>query len=111
MAPLVSLAITVYNGEQFIAEAIRSILNHDYQDLELIITDKASTTIRDHTNCIAFGVSTAQIIAAYIRLAKCWLAVDPVIAAQRRLVNSRQTQSSTQIASALTVIPPRGVSA
>lgn len=60
MAPLASLAIPVYNGEQFIAEAISSILNQDYHDLELIITDNASTDRTKpicHTNCFAFGVS------------------------------------------------------
>jgi len=41
--PRVSLALPVYNGEKFIAEAISSILNQDYDNYELIITDNAST--------------------------------------------------------------------
>lgn len=41
--PRVSLAMPVYNGENFIREAIESILAQDLADLELIITDNAST--------------------------------------------------------------------
>ena len=33
----------VYNGEEFIAQAIQSILDQDFRDFELIITDNAST--------------------------------------------------------------------
>lgn len=43
MTPRVSLALPVYNGEKFIAEAITSILAQDYSDFELIITDNNST--------------------------------------------------------------------
>ncbi len=43
MTPRVSLALPVYNGEKFIAEAITSILAQDYSDFELIITDNDST--------------------------------------------------------------------
>ena len=39
----VSLAMPVYNGENFIEEALRSILAQDYDDFELIINDNAST--------------------------------------------------------------------
>jgi glycosyltransferase involved in cell wall biosynthesis len=39
----VSLAMPVYNGERYVAEAIRSILNQSYKNFELIITDNAST--------------------------------------------------------------------
>ena len=42
MSPRISLALPVYNGERFIASAIRSILSQDYRDFELIITDNAS---------------------------------------------------------------------
>lgn len=41
--PRVSLAMPVYNGENFIREAIDSILAQDFTDFELIITDNAST--------------------------------------------------------------------
>jgi glycosyltransferase involved in cell wall biosynthesis len=43
LTPRVSLALPVFNGEKFIAEAIRSILSQEYENFELIITDNAST--------------------------------------------------------------------
>ena len=39
----VSIGMPVYNGEQFIAEAIDSILAQSFGDFELIISDNAST--------------------------------------------------------------------
>ena len=39
----VSVIIPVYNGAPFIAEAIRSILNQTFNDLEVIVVDDAST--------------------------------------------------------------------
>lgn len=47
--PLVSIGLPVYNGENFIAEALDSILNQSYKNLELIISDNAST---DNTQSI-----------------------------------------------------------
>ena len=41
--PRVSIGLPVYNGERFISAAIESILSQNYQDLELIILDNAST--------------------------------------------------------------------
>jgi glycosyltransferase involved in cell wall biosynthesis len=41
--PLVSIGIPVYNGENFIREALDSIVNQTYQNLEIIISDNAST--------------------------------------------------------------------
>jgi glycosyltransferase involved in cell wall biosynthesis len=41
--PRVTLAMPVYNGQNFIEQAIQSILNQDFADFELIITDNAST--------------------------------------------------------------------
>jgi len=39
----VSIGMPVYNEEKFIEQAIVSILNQDYQNFELIISDNAST--------------------------------------------------------------------
>lgn len=41
--PLVSVIMPAYNGEKFIQEAVDSILNQTYQNLELIIVEDAST--------------------------------------------------------------------
>jgi glycosyltransferase involved in cell wall biosynthesis len=41
--PLVSVGLPVYNGENYIAEAIASVLGQTCADLELIIQDNAST--------------------------------------------------------------------
>jgi glycosyltransferase involved in cell wall biosynthesis len=40
--PKVSLGMPVYNGEEFIGDAFRSILNQSFRDIELIICDNAS---------------------------------------------------------------------
>jgi glycosyltransferase involved in cell wall biosynthesis len=41
--PRVSLGLPVYNGEEFLSEAIESILCQTFGDFELVITDNAST--------------------------------------------------------------------
>lgn len=41
--PLISVGMPVYNGERFVEEAIRSILDQTYSHFELIISDNAST--------------------------------------------------------------------
>ncbi len=41
--PLVSVYMGTWNQERFIAEAIESVLGQDFEDLELIIVDGAST--------------------------------------------------------------------
>jgi len=41
--PSVSVCIPVYQGERFLAETIRSVLDQSFRDLELVILDNAST--------------------------------------------------------------------
>jgi glycosyltransferase involved in cell wall biosynthesis len=41
--PKVSIGLPVYNGEQFLVQAIESVLKQTYGDFELIISDNAST--------------------------------------------------------------------
>jgi glycosyltransferase involved in cell wall biosynthesis len=48
--PLLSVGLFVYNGEYFLEETLRSILNQRFTDFELIISDNAST---DRTGEIA----------------------------------------------------------
>ena len=37
MKPRVSVVITAYNNEPFVETAIRSVLDQDYQDFELVV--------------------------------------------------------------------------
>jgi glycosyltransferase involved in cell wall biosynthesis len=60
----VSLAMPIYNGEQYVEETIRSILAQDCTDFELIITDNASTD-RTEEICRAFAVRDSRI--RYVR--------------------------------------------
>ncbi len=41
--PLVAVIIPVYNGSAFIQDAIRSVLDQDMDQLELIVVDDGST--------------------------------------------------------------------
>jgi glycosyltransferase involved in cell wall biosynthesis len=41
--PRVSVVMTVYNDERYVAEAIQSVLAQTYQDFELVITDNGSS--------------------------------------------------------------------
>jgi len=59
-APLVSLAMPVYNGADFIEEAIQSILDQTFTDFELIITDNASTDATADI-CEAFAEKDARV--------------------------------------------------
>lgn len=58
--PLVSVAMTTYNGEKYLRYQLNSILQQTYQNLEIIITDDAST---DSTRQILehFAKSNPQI--------------------------------------------------
>ena len=41
--PLVSIILPVYNGEQYLAQAIGSCLQQTYKNIELIIVNDCST--------------------------------------------------------------------
>ena len=58
--PRVSIGLPVYNGENFLAEAIYSILAQTCEDFELIISDNAST---DGTSkiCLAYAAMDSRI--------------------------------------------------
>jgi glycosyltransferase involved in cell wall biosynthesis len=57
----VSVAIPAYNGEAFIAEAVKSVLAQTYQDFELLVVDDRST---DATMDIVRGFSDPRISIA-----------------------------------------------
>jgi len=46
--PRVSIGLCVYNGEQYVRQAINSLLAQTYQEFELIICDNASTDSTRH---------------------------------------------------------------
>ncbi|MGH2603742.1 MAG: glycosyltransferase family 2 protein, partial [Dehalococcoidia bacterium] len=41
--PRLSVGLPVYNGEQYLSEALDALLGQSYEDFELIISDNAST--------------------------------------------------------------------
>lgn len=60
-APTPSVIIPVYNGENYLREAIDSVRNQTFQDLELIVVDDGST---DATSAI---VQAYGALVAYVR--------------------------------------------
>lgn len=58
--PHLSVGIPVYNGEQYIAEAIESILSQTFRDLELIISDNASTDATEQI-CRAYAARDSRV--------------------------------------------------
>lgn len=42
-SPLVSVIMAVYNGEKYVAEAIKSVLSQTYDNIQLLVTDDGST--------------------------------------------------------------------
>ena len=54
MAPKVSIAIPVYNGGNFVVQAIQSAVEQDLQDIEVIVCDNASND-RTPEICRAFA--------------------------------------------------------
>lgn len=65
MVASVSLAVPVFNGEQFLEGALSAILDQTFEDFEVVITDNAST---DKTSdiCTSFFASDRRI--RYVRL-------------------------------------------
>ena len=58
----VSVVMPNYNGEKYIGEAIKSVLNQSFNDLELIIVDDAST---DNSRKIIDSFEDERIIKLY----------------------------------------------
>ena len=58
--PRVSLVIPVYNGEAYLVDAITSCLAQDHDNLELIISDNASTDDTDRI-CREFAAKDARV--------------------------------------------------
>ncbi|MCC7176520.1 MAG: glycosyltransferase family 2 protein [Bryobacterales bacterium] len=63
-SPRVSIGVPVFNGENYLAAALDSLLNQTYRDFELIIADNAST---DRTAEICAGFASADSRVSYLR--------------------------------------------
>jgi glycosyltransferase involved in cell wall biosynthesis len=59
--PLVSVGLPVFNGENYLAQAIESILGQTLTDLELIISDNASTD-RTEEICRKFAAADPRVV-------------------------------------------------
>ncbi|MCF8297446.1 MAG: glycosyltransferase [Saprospiraceae bacterium] len=53
--PLISIIIPVYNGEEFISEAITNVLEQNYPALEIIVINDGST---DNTEAVVKSIET-----------------------------------------------------
>ena len=65
--PLVTIGLPVYNGENYVAEAVHSILAQSYPHFELIISDNAST---DNTEAICRALAKQDARIQYHRAAE-----------------------------------------
>ena len=59
-SPKLSIGMPVYNGENFLTEAIESLLSQDYTDFQLFISDNASTD-RTEEICRGFAAKDPRI--------------------------------------------------
>ena len=58
--PRVTIGLPVYNGEQYLVQALDALLAQTYTDFALIISDNASTD-RTQEICLAYAAKDARI--------------------------------------------------
>lgn len=59
-APKVSIVLPVYNGENYVRQAIESVLTQTYRDFEFLIVDNASTDATERI-CTAYAANDSRI--------------------------------------------------
>jgi glycosyltransferase involved in cell wall biosynthesis len=74
--PKVSVGIPVFNGDQFLRKSIESILNQNYKDIEVIISDNCST---DNTGSICLEYSSIDKRIRYIQQPKNYGSINNFI--------------------------------
>ena len=62
--PLVNIGIPVYNGQEKIEKALYSLLNQTYRNIQVLISDNAST---DNTHEICERICAEDERASYLR--------------------------------------------
>lgn len=60
MADMLTVGMPVYNGEKYVGDAIRSLLDQSYQDFTLLISDNASSDATPDI-CRAYAASDARV--------------------------------------------------
>lgn len=58
--PLVTIAMTVYNGERYLRQALGALVAQDYGNIEIIILDNISTD-RTQEICLAFAQNDQRV--------------------------------------------------
>ena len=64
MRPMVSIGVPVYNGEKYLPNTLRRLLEQDFEDFELIISDNASS---DTTSDICKSFAERDPRVRYVR--------------------------------------------
>jgi GT2 family glycosyltransferase len=119
--PLVSVGLPVYNGERYVGEAIRSILDQTFTDFELVIGDNASVDrtadicraaaavdprVRYHRNETNLGASRNYSVVFELARGKYfkWAAHDDALAPDflRRCVEVLETDQTVVLCHAKT---------
>lgn len=71
--PLVTIGMPIYNEERFLEHALESLRQQDYENIQILISDNAST---DSTGDIAARVASADDRIQYLRVEENTGAVD-----------------------------------
>lgn len=86
--PLVSIVITLWNGEKFIAHALESCIHQTYRSIEVIVLDDAST---DNTEAVVKGYAAKDSRVKYFKNASN-IGYTRSLAELPRLANGVYTQ-------------------